>query len=182
MLVVIIFGAVNVYTTYFVLAPLESRIKPESCIPVREKYLKHIQTRSVDIDPPPKVETEPVVPSFSVTDVRRYPKIDDEYHDQSGPLFSGSSQRATMSDDPTAPRANAPSGVRLPRRTWSPSQSWTNEGMYSIPHLASSRTDWPILNPPPASINNSFRKEIPLGQAQNLQSLETDVHTFPQKF
>ncbi|KAH8153544.1 uncharacterized protein LAJ45_02357 [Morchella importuna] len=181
-LAVIIFGAVNVYTTYFVLAPLESRIKPESCIPVREKYLKHIQTRSVDIDPPPKVETEPVVPSFSVTDVRRYPKIDDEYDDQRGPLFSGSSQRATMSDDPTAPRANAPSGVRLPRRTWSPSQSWTNEGMSSIPHLASSRTDWPILNPPPASINNSFRKETPLGQAQNLQSLETDVHTFPQKF
>lgn len=171
MLVVIIFGAVNVYTTYFALAPLESRIKPESCIPVREKYLKHIQTRSVDIDPPPKVETEPVVPSFSVTDVRRYPKIDDEYDDQRGPLFSGSSRRA-----------NAPSGVRLPRRTWSPSQSWTNEGMPSIPHLVSSRTDWPILNPLPASINNSFRKETPLGQAQNLQSLETDVHTFPQKF
>ncbi|KAH0613957.1 uncharacterized protein H6S33_005843 [Morchella sextelata] len=66
-LVVIIFGAVNVYTTYFALAPLESRIKPESCIPVREKYLKHIQTRSVDIDPPPKVETEPVgTPVFRI--------------------------------------------------------------------------------------------------------------------
>lgn len=172
-LVVIILSAVNVYTTYFVIAPPDAQIRPESCLPVRGKYLEHIKARSIDIDPPPKVarvSPQPIVPSFSVSDVRRYPKIDDEYDDPAGSLFSGSSRRGTP---------NIPPGARLPRQTWSPSPRWSNEDVSSALQ-ANSRTDWPLRNSPLRPITDSFRKETS-SPAHDLQPSETDVHTFPQK-
>lgn len=110
-IVMIGFSAVNLYTSYFGIAPPESKIRPKSLVPAREKYVRHIKTRSIDIDPPPKAApSQPVVPSFSVADVRRYPKIDDEYDDQVGPLFSGSSRRGTPI---------IPPGARLSRQAYS---------------------------------------------------------------
>lgn len=82
LLIAIVVGAASSYVS-ITRHRSDVAFKPHSWLPLRIKYLAHIDQRALDLPPPPPESTtsfdvELQEPSFNVTSVRRFPKIEDE--------------------------------------------------------------------------------------------------------
>ncbi|KAI9838933.1 MAG: hypothetical protein M1819_004141 [Sarea resinae] len=145
-IVMLIAIVVGVISTYLSITRNREEFKPRSWTPLREKYLRHLDKTAVDLPPPPPpLPEEPKEPYFSVTTVRRYPKIEDEDIEGFPPAEVGSAvalvQPPAMSrHNVRMSRANStqsrvsytslPYGARAHRASWSSSNfnSWHENG------------------------------------------------------
>lgn len=125
--VVLILSVLSVMSTWMSV----SRNKEEFTEPfadMRIKYFEHMQQRTDDLPLAPKPEEpapQPVEPGFSVRDVRRAPKIEDE--DELGeiappqPGFGASSGRRSRANSASSRHSasSIPRGARVHRASWS---------------------------------------------------------------
>lgn len=82
LLIAIVVGAASSYVS-ITRNRSDEAFKPRSCLLLRVKYLAHVDQRALDLPPPPAESTttsdvELQEPSFNVSTVRRFPKIEDE--------------------------------------------------------------------------------------------------------
>ena len=81
-IILLIAIVVGVISSYMSLTRNREHFKPESWQPLRKKYFAHLEKVAPDVPPPPPpVPEEPKAPYFSVSAVRRCPKIEDEDED-----------------------------------------------------------------------------------------------------
>ncbi|KAK2765109.1 hypothetical protein FQN54_008808 [Arachnomyces sp. PD_36] len=81
LLIAIVVGAVSSYIS-ITRHRRDDESRPRSWMPLRVKYIAHVDQKALDLPPPPKQtttsETELLSSTFYVSSVRRYPKIEDE--------------------------------------------------------------------------------------------------------
>jgi len=123
--VAIALALINLYATYFKIAPRGAQIRPRSMNPTREKYLAHIEKRTLDLPPQrPSPAAGPAPSSFSVNYIRRCPKIEDEYEGPARSVFSRNSYMGSAAwergEDEPVSRVGSPSYslARLQRPVW----------------------------------------------------------------
>lgn len=172
LLILIVLGAIS---SYMSLTRNREDFKPHNLEGVRFKYFTHLETKAPDVPVSPaaplKVE-EPKEPYFSVNNVRRAPKIEDEdadmVADMPTPLASqvnlaGRQSRAgsMRSNTPISGVGGLPYGARVHRASWSSRDfaSWQQDGLGDSPYRAPSRHDrhdsgaWSTTNTPSKSIS-----------------------------
>lgn len=127
LLIAIVVGAV---TSYMSITRNHEEFKPHSWAGMRQKYFQHIERAATDLPPPPPPEPEESKePYFSVSAVRRYPKIEDEDKDFVGDINDPHASRVSIAGGARASRANSmrsqmsytnvPFGARVHRASWS---------------------------------------------------------------
>ncbi|ESZ91469.1 hypothetical protein SBOR_8130 [Sclerotinia borealis F-4128] len=141
LLILIILGAISSYMS--VMRDRED-FKPRNLQTIRTRYFDHLELKAVDLPPPPPPEPEePKEPYFSVTQVRRAPKIEDEDVVPEMPELRGNRDPNTSQHSlPMAGRSRAasmrsqhsgygsvPYGARVHRASWSSKdfQSWQQD-------------------------------------------------------
>ena len=76
LMVAIVVGAIS---SYMSLTRNREAFKPQKWAGIRERYFKHMDKAAADLPPPPpEAPQEPGDPYFSMSSVRRLPKIEDE--------------------------------------------------------------------------------------------------------
>lgn len=137
LLILIVLGAIS---TYMSLTRNREEFSPRNLEDIRTKYFGHLVQKEKDIPaPPPPEPEEPKEPYFSVTNVRRAPKIEDEDVDYVGDKtdFNPADSTASVAIAPLTNRAsrsnslaansmrsyqshsNIPYGARVHRASWS---------------------------------------------------------------
>ncbi|KAM3066720.1 meiosis-specific component of sister chromatid cohesion complex [Clarireedia jacksonii] len=138
LLILIVLGAIS---SYMSITRNPEEHKPRTLDNIRMKYFAHLEQKAVDLPPPPPPEPEePKEPYFSVTQVRRAPKIEDEdivpeMGMGAGPSNSQNSlprvgrSRATSMRSHYSSYGNAPYGARFHRASWSSRdfQNWQQD-------------------------------------------------------
>lgn len=98
---------VGLVSSYMSLTRNREGFRPRGWAPMREKYFRHLDRVASDLPPPPPPGPPPPVEAhFSVSSVRRFPKIEDE-----DPEFM-----AEISDPNFAPPITRPGSTRASRR------------------------------------------------------------------
>ncbi|KAI9822937.1 MAG: hypothetical protein M1832_002962 [Thelocarpon impressellum] len=125
---------VGVISSYMSLTRNRETFRPASWAGMREKYFRHMDKAAADLPPPPPPEPqEPVDPYFSVSSVRRCPKIEDEdeefiaeINDPWGSKLSlgrdnarGSRRNSVGAASINTFATNVPWGARVHRASWS---------------------------------------------------------------
>lgn len=127
LLIAIVVGAIS---SYMSVTRTHEEFRPRKWAPIRKKYFTHMEKAATDLPPPPPpVPEAPKEPYFSVSSVRRYPKIEDHdiANDASDPLTSRVSMtgpsihRASRADSlrSQTSHSNIPFGARVHRASWS---------------------------------------------------------------
>ncbi|TGO46299.1 hypothetical protein BOTNAR_0597g00030 [Botryotinia narcissicola] len=141
LLILIVLGAIS---SYMSIMRNREEFRPRNLQNIRTKYFDHLELKSVDLPPPPPpVPEEPKEPYFSVTQVRRAPKIEDEDTVPEMPEMRGNRDPNTSQPSlPTAARSRAasmrsqhsgygsvPYGARVHRASWSSRefQNWQQD-------------------------------------------------------
>ena len=128
-LIAIVLGAIS---SYMSVTRNREDFRPRSWEPIRRKYFAHIERTATDVPaPPPPTPEPPKEPYFSVSAVRRQPKIEDDNPDDIRPLSSRGSaaaglgtgsyhgSRANSMRSATMSSSNLPFGARPHRASWS---------------------------------------------------------------
>ncbi|KAJ9200920.1 hypothetical protein DTO021D3_4622 [Paecilomyces variotii] len=137
LLIAIVMGAISSYISVTRYKEKE-RFRPRSWLPLRTKYLNHVEKAAADLPPPPPppppVDEGPKEPSFNVGIVHRVPKIEDEDEDNIVQKQSLDMSHASMSED----------DQRVPSRNHRRSMSLRSQVSYSsLPYGARpSRASW----------------------------------------
>lgn len=127
LLVAILVGAIS---SYMSVTRNREEFWPRKWAPIRKRYFAHMEKAATDLPPPPPpVPEAPKEPYFSVSAVRRCPKIEDDdiANDAPDPLSSRvsmtgpSTQRASRADSlrSQTSHSNVPFGARVHRASWS---------------------------------------------------------------
>lgn len=126
LLIAILVGAIS---SYMSVTRNREDFRPRKWEPLRKKYFAHIEKAATDLPPPPPPVPElPKEPYFSVSAVRRCPKIeDDDIVNDADPLSSRvsmtgpSTNRASRADSlrSQSSHSNIPFGARVHRASWS---------------------------------------------------------------
>ncbi|KAG4026689.1 hypothetical protein MFRU_037g00020 [Monilinia fructicola] len=144
LLILIVLGALSSYMS--VMRNRED-FKPRNLQNIRTKYFDHLELKAVDLPPPPPpVPEEPKEPYFSVTQVRRAPKIEDEDvvpemtempemrgnrdpNTSQPSLPAGGRSRAASMRSQHSGYGNVPYGARVHRASWSSRdfQNWQQD-------------------------------------------------------
>ncbi|CAD6445609.1 07ef99f1-0aa5-4312-b734-e14d24b26ca4 [Sclerotinia trifoliorum] len=141
LLILIVLGAIS---SYMSIMRNREEFRPRHLQNIRTKYFHHLELKAVDLPPPPPQEPEePKEPYFSVTQVRRAPKIEDEDIVPEMPEMRGNRDPSTSQHSlPTAGRSraasmrsqnsgygNVPYGARVHRASWSSKdfQNWQQD-------------------------------------------------------
>ncbi|RAL59177.1 hypothetical protein DID88_006733 [Monilinia fructigena] len=144
LLILIVLGAISSYMS--VMRNRED-FKPRNLQNIRTKYFDHLELKAVDLPPPPPpVPEEPKEPYFSVTQVRRAPKIEDEDvvpemtempemrgnrdpNASQHSLPAGGRSRAASMRSQHSGYGNVPYGARVHRASWSSRdfQNWQQD-------------------------------------------------------
>ncbi|KAF7908198.1 uncharacterized protein EAF01_003953 [Botrytis porri] len=139
-LILIVLGTIS---SYMSIMRNREDFKPRNLQNIRTKYFDHLELKAVDLPPPPPpVPEEPKEPYFSVTQVRRAPKIEDEDIVPEMPEMRGSRDPNTSQPSLPAARSRAasmrsqhsgfgsvPYGARVHRASWSSRefQNWQQD-------------------------------------------------------
>ncbi|KAF5873259.1 putative transient receptor potential ion channel protein [Botrytis fragariae] len=141
LLILIVLGAIS---SYMSIMRNREEFRPRNLQKIRTKYFDHLELKAVDLPPPPPpVPEEPKEPYFSVTQVRRAPKIEDEDTVPEMPEMRGNRDPNTSQPSlPMAARSRAasmrsqhsgygsvPYGARVHRASWSSRefQNWQQD-------------------------------------------------------
>ncbi|KAF7954667.1 hypothetical protein EAE96_005786 [Botrytis aclada] len=141
LLILIVLGAIS---SYMSIMRNREEFRPRNLQNIRTKYFDHLELKAVDLPPPPPpVPEEPKEPYFSVNQVRRAPKIEDEDTVPEMPEMRGSREPNTSQPSlPMAARSRAasmrsqhsgygsvPYGARVHRASWSSRefQNWQQD-------------------------------------------------------
>lgn len=137
LLILIVLGAIS---SYMSLTRNREEFKPHNLENIRMKYFGHLEQKEKDLPPPPPPEPEePKEPYFSVNNVRRAPKIEDEDVDFVGDMndFNPAASVNSLNGPAIINRAsransvansmrsnysnygNVPFGARVHRASWS---------------------------------------------------------------
>lgn len=152
LLIAIIMGAISSYMSLTRYQETE-KFRPRSWRKMRTKYLNHVEKAAADLPPPPPpVPESPKGPSFSVGEVLRMPKIEDEDEDNIAQRQSIEASQILMSnddDDQIAPLkfnrqsmmsirsqvsySSLPFGAKPARASWSSRdfEQWTGDNRSS---------------------------------------------------
>ncbi|KAF2425809.1 TRP-domain-containing protein [Tothia fuscella] len=170
-LICIILSAIS---TYFSITRHREAIKPRRWIPYRERYFNHLDQAVSDLPPlpppPPPAYEGPKDPYFSVTSVKRHPKIEDEDPEfmaeiASDPRLSRNSLLnlsgpISLAGEVTNPRASRamsmssrmsqsslPYGARVHRGSWSTRDfgEYVDGGGYDRRAMGNGNNSAPIL-------------------------------------
>lgn len=123
-IVTLIAIAVGAISSYMSVTRNHEDFRPRKWAGIREKYFRHIAQAATDQPPPPPPEPvyeEPKEPYFSVSGVRRQPKIEDEDPDFVAELAGQEMDPAASSASLARPRAPTPG----------PEESVTAAGTYT---------------------------------------------------
>lgn len=127
LLVAILVGAIS---SYMSMTRNREEFRPRKWEPMRKKYFAHMEKVARDLPPPPPPGPEvPKEPYFSVSSVRRCPKIEDDdfANEAADPLSSRvsmggpSTHRASRAESlrSQTSHGNVPFGARVHRASWS---------------------------------------------------------------
>lgn len=127
LLIAILIGAIS---SYMSMTRNREEFRPRKWGSMRTKYFAHMEKVATDLPPPPPPGPEvPKEPYFSVSSVRRYPKIEDDdiANEAADPLSSRvsmagpSTHRASRADSlrSQTSHGNVPFGARVHRASWS---------------------------------------------------------------
>lgn len=145
LMIAIIIGAIS---SYMSVTRNREDFRPLKWAPYRQKYFAHIEKTAADLPPPPPlVPEEPKEPYFSVSSVRRCPKIEDEDDDLYDPTSARQStiglarNRMSRADSLVSQMSQnmLPFGARVHRASWSGKDFgiWNEAGNRSSSQLAS---------------------------------------------
>ena len=137
LLILIFLGAMS---SYMSLTRNREEFKPHNLENIRMKYFNTIERKATDLPPPPPPEPEaPKEPYFSVNNVRRAPKIEDEdvdfVPDMENPASQSQFSLVNRNSGANSMRShysisgNIPYGARVHRASWSSRdfQNWREE-------------------------------------------------------
>lgn len=134
LMIAIVIGAIS---SYMSLTRNHEDFKPQRWEKIRQRYFAHLEKTAPDVPPPPPPPPpppeEPKGPYFSVTSVRREPKIEDEDEDYIGSVHDPLGSRVSVTRPVTArasransvrsqldsSHTNAPFRARAHRASWS---------------------------------------------------------------
>lgn len=133
LVIAVVIGAIS---SYMSLTRNSENFKPQTLEKARRRYFAHLEKTAADVPPPPTLQPppeEPKGPYFSVTSVRREPKIEDEDEDYIGsvhdllgsrvsvarPVTARGSRANSVRSQHDSPYTNAPFGARVHRASWS---------------------------------------------------------------
>lgn len=127
LLIAILVGAIS---SYMSVTRDQESFRPRKWAPLRIRYFAHLEKAAPDLPPPPPpVPEAPKEPYFSVSSVRRFPKIEDDdiVNDVPEPVSSRvsmagpSTHRRSRADSLQSQNShsNIPFGARIHRTSWS---------------------------------------------------------------
>jgi hypothetical protein len=163
-IIVILAIIVGAISSYFSLTRNREEIRPKKWNPIREKYFKHLDTKVLDVPPPPPVRAPtpeaPKAPYFSVNSVKRLAKVEDEDKEFMGEIQGDPeesqlsfSQRDGAGVEVPAPTRNSrapsirsnmsytslPYGARVHRASWSSRDFSEHAGQHGYGSYTSER-------------------------------------------
>jgi hypothetical protein len=133
LLISIVMGA---FSSYFSIMRNREEIRPKSWLPLRNKYMEHLDKKTADLPPPPPPEpAQPVEPYFNINSIKRVPKIADEdpdfvtdLADRTGSKTSVRRSRAnSIGSSSVMSHSTVPFGGYVHRTSWNTSQIWSTE-------------------------------------------------------
>lgn len=168
LLILIVLGAIS---SYMSITRNREDFKPHGLEKIRMKYFGNLEKKAVDLPPPPPpIPEAPKEPYFSVSSVRRAPKIEDEDNDfvpdmqhpaASQPPYPvpGRASRANSIQSHHSAYGSVPYGARVHRASWSSRdfQNWREED---------ARADSPFQRSPSGHAQNHSSSSHPLVRPQ----------------
>ncbi|KAH7418102.1 hypothetical protein BKA64DRAFT_188354 [Cadophora sp. MPI-SDFR-AT-0126] len=191
-LILIVLGAIS---SYMSVMRNREEFRPHGMADIRLKYFGHLEDKEKDVPPPPPpAPEEPKEPYFTVKDVRRAPKIEDEdvdfvpdmtdfnpaasQHSLAGPRGSRANSMAGSMRSHYSAYGNVPYGARVHRASWSSRdfQNWQEDNGRASPLNTPSRhasghntvnnsiSGMPLVRPQPS--HTSLRPSTPTREQQ----------------
>ncbi|KAI9817580.1 MAG: hypothetical protein M1827_001192 [Pycnora praestabilis] len=176
-IILLIAVAIGTISSYFSLTRNREDFKPKSWAPTRQKYFDHIETTATDLPPPPPAQPQaPQEPYFSVSTVRRCPKIEDEDEDviaEKGDDLTASrfslTRKSRANSMHSQMSSSVPFGARVHRASWSSKDlnSWHENNQKDLdkrrPRTATPTLRQPFVQAGPSRSRDDMRDSTASG-------------------